>query len=139
VHIEFAWYALSGYHWTRTLGTVVSHQRTSDPAIEFTAGDGLAHSFTEDYMQLCGGRSSFCFIRTFEPGQVITVVYDPWNPARAFVHDYALFTNVITWFVEVGVALLVLWVLAPALSRKARTLSIRLGRGQEQRPRKTRR
>jgi hypothetical protein len=128
VHVEFAWYALSGYHWTRVLGTVVSHDRTSAPAVEFTAVDGSVHSFTENYVQLCGGRSSFCFIRDFQPGQVITVVYDPWNPSRAFVHDYALFTNVITWFVEAGIALLVGWILVSGLSGKAlRLLSDGIG------------
>lgn len=127
VNFGFARYALTGFLWMRTDGTVLSPSRTSTPTIQFTSGDGAAHVFTEDYVILCGGRRTFCFIRDFNPGQLVPVVYDPGAPQRAFVHDWALFSSTITWFLEAGAALLLALMLAVALAKKPLAISVQLG------------
>jgi hypothetical protein len=101
----FALYALTGFRWSHAEGTVTSPKRTSKPTIQFSAGDGSPVLFKEDYILLWGGRSSFCWIRDFQPGQVVPVVYDPGEPARAYVHDWALFATAISWFVVAGIGL----------------------------------
>jgi hypothetical protein len=102
----FALYALTGFRWIHVEGTVTSPRRTSKPTIQFTARDGSAVLFDEDYVRLCGGRRSFCFIRDFQPGQAVPVVYDPGEPTRAYVHDWALFATAISWFVVAGIGVL---------------------------------
>ena len=123
----FARYALTGFLWVRTDGTVLSPRRSSTPVIEFATSDGASHLFTEDYVILCGGRRTFCLIRDFNPGQMVPVVYDPAAPQRAFVHDWALISGVITWILEVGGALLLALMLAVTLVKKPLRISVQVG------------
>lgn len=106
VNIRFAEYALTGFSWDEADGRVVSSHTTSTPRIQFVSRDGASHVFDENYIQMCAGRRSFCFIRNFTPGQSVPVVYDPTVPERAFVHDWALSANVINWFAEAGAGLI---------------------------------
>jgi len=127
-NIGFAMYAVSGFSWAHTNGTVTSSRTTDVPTIQFTARDGSPIAFTEDYILMCGSRS-FCFRRYFDPGQVVPVVYDPSTPAKAYVYDWALFSNTITWFVMAGLFLLfVLFFLGIRLPKRPINLSLRIGR-----------
>jgi hypothetical protein len=127
INIGFARYAVSGFLWIRADGTVLTSCRTSDPTIQFLARNGAAHQFKEDYVILCGGRRSLCFIRDFNPHQVVPVVYDPGNPDRAFVSDWALTAGVITWVGEAVAGLLLALMMFVSLVRKP--LNIRIGMG----------
>ncbi len=102
----FASYALTGFRWIHTDGRVTNPSTTSKPSIQFTAGDGSPVLFKEDYILLCAGSRSFCSIRDFQPGQVVPIVYDPSEPGRAYVHDWALFATAMTWFLVAGAGLL---------------------------------
>lgn len=124
IHIGYGWYAVSGFFWKHADGTVVNTLRTSNPTVQFSTGDGALHSFSEDYALLCGRPSDFCVIRHFNPGQSVPVVYDPIAPKRAFIHDWALFATLVTWLVELGIALLLAWIMAAMLSAKARGASV---------------
>lgn len=126
-HAGFAWYALTGSLWKHAEGTVVSAGRTPIPTVQFTARDGLVYQFSEDYIQLCGGRRDFCLIRTFVPGQAVPVVYDPLAPRRAFIHDWALFENVGSWFLMALVSLLLAWMIWIAFSGKPANITVSLG------------
>ena len=128
LNFDFGRYAFTAFFWDETEGTVVSPRTTSGPTIQFATRDGALHSFTEDYILLCG-RLSFCFPRNFDHGEVVPVVYDPATPQRAYVVDWALYSNVITWFVEVGLALLLALMFVVALTNKP--LSIRIGNRQD--------
>ena len=105
VNIGFGRYAITGMFWTRTSGTVIASQTTWKPTIEFMAADGATHRFTEDYFLLCGGLRSFCYVRNFDPGETVPVVYDPAAPRAAFVDDWALRAGVLTWLGEAAGAL----------------------------------
>jgi len=73
-----------------------------------------------------------CFVRHFNPGQVVPVVYDPDTPTRAYVYDWALFTNTIEWFVMAGIFLLfVLLLVGVRLPTSATSFSARIGRSPE--------
>lgn len=98
LNFSFARYAVTGFRWVETDGTVVSPHGTSFPTIHFSAGDGASYSFSENYYLIC--RRSLCFVRYFQPGQVVPVIYDPSAPQRAFVHDWALSVGVLNCFVE---------------------------------------
>ena len=126
-NVGFWRYALTGYFWAETAGTVVSPGRTSTPIIQYKTKNGAIRSFSEDYVLLCGGRSSFCFIRDFDHGDTVPVVYDPSAPARVFVDDWALRANVISWFVEAGVALFLSLVLFLVVTRKSINVSYKIG------------
>jgi len=127
IEIGFARYALTGFLWAETEGTVLDASRTSTPSIQFSTSDGVPHVFREDYILLCGGRSSFCLIRNFNPGQVVPVVYDPGAPQNAFVHDWALFANVISWILVAGAGLMIILLTGVVFMKKPATISIRLG------------
>jgi hypothetical protein len=99
LRLGFARYAFTCFLWERAEGTVVTTFRTTDPTIQFVGQDGSLHSFSEDYFLLCG-RRSLCFRRSFSPGEVVPVVYDPAAPNRAFVRDFALYSTIFEWFVE---------------------------------------
>jgi hypothetical protein len=99
---DFARYAATGFFWNHTAGTVTTSGTTSNPTIRFVSIDGLSHSFSEDYALLCGGGRRLCFVRTFHQGEVFPVVYDPAKPERAFIHDWALFSNIIEWLLILG-------------------------------------
>ncbi len=129
VNFDFARYAVTWFRWTQTEGTVTNPAKTTSPTIQFATEDGVTHSFTEDYVLLCGTRSSFCFIRSFDPGQTVPVVYDPGTPQRAFVHDWALFAGVIQWFAGIGCGLIIALMLAAWLSSKPLSVSFEVGSG----------
>ena len=93
-------YAFTGFSWIRTEGIVTSPRTTSDPTIQFIARDQSPILFREDYYQLC--RRSLCWVRSFNPNQVVPVVYDPARPKRAYVGDWALISGAITWFLMAG-------------------------------------
>jgi hypothetical protein len=125
--IGFAMYAASGFSWIHTNGTVISSHTTTVPTIQFATRDGSPIAFKEDYYLMC--HRDFCFVRSFDPGQVVPVVYDPGVPARAYVYDWALFSNTITWFVMAGIfLLLVLLVVGIRLPVSATRFSVGLGR-----------
>ena len=126
INLGFARYALTGFFWAETGGTVLNACSSSSPTIQFTTPDGAAHTFSEDYILLCG-RRSLCFVRDFSPGQAVPVVYDPSAPQYAYIHDWALTSNVILWFFEAALALLFAALLAFALRRRPLNLSIRIG------------
>jgi Protein of unknown function (DUF3592) len=114
----FALYGLTGLFWSETEGTVIHARNPSTPTIQFSTPDGALYSFSEDYILLCGGRSSFCFIRDFTLGQQVPVVYDPRKPDLAYVHDWALTATVITVFIEAGIGFLIILMLALLLINK---------------------
>lgn len=124
----FALYAATGLSWTRTEGTVVSTRTTSIPTVEFTTADGTSESFKEDYILLCGGRSTFCFIRNFTPGERVPVVFDPRAPQHAYIHDWALTATVLSWFIVV-VILAVLLLMMTALVGRPFKASVTFERG----------
>ena len=84
----------------------MSEGSNSDPTIEFQTPDGATRRFSEDYILLCGSRRDLCFIRHFAQGQVVPVTYDRVFPERAYVRDWALIANVITFFIEIGLTLM---------------------------------
>lgn len=127
LNIGFARYAVTGFSWRRTNGTVVASKRTSTPTIQFSSSDGVLHRFDEDYVLVCGGRSSFCSVRTFSPNDVVPVVYDPRAPERAFVDDWALIAGVINWFLAVGIGLFFLLILVLILVSRPIRFSMRFG------------
>jgi hypothetical protein len=93
----FARYAVTSFFWKQTTGTVISPGTTFRPTIRFESIDGLSHTFSEDYNLLCGNRREPCWPRRLHQGEVVPVVYDPARPDRVFVHDWALFANVLEW------------------------------------------
>jgi hypothetical protein len=125
-NIDFARFAVTGFFWVRANGTVLSAQRTSIPSIQFATPDGAAHLFTENYLRLCG-RRSFCYRRDFTPGESVPVVYDPAAPARAFVWDWALFANVLSWFFEAALALILALMCLVLLRARPLAVSIEFG------------
>jgi hypothetical protein len=56
----------------------------------------------------------------------VPVVYDPVAPQRAFVHDWALFAGVITWFLAAGTGLLFALMFAVAFAKKPLNVSFRI-------------
>jgi hypothetical protein len=124
---EFAGYALTGFSWVRTKGTVVEVDAivASAPTIQFSTSDGATHSFQEDYSSICGGYRSFCTVRNFAPGEVVPVVYNPRAPQTAFVHDWALFVTVAKMFFWAGMGLLLVLIMAADLMKRPIRGSIR--------------
>ena len=122
--IGVAIYAVSGFSWVHTNGTVTSSRTTKVPAIQFTTRDGSPVAFQEDYYLMC--HRSFCLERHFDPGEVVPVVYDPDTPTRAYVYDSALFINAIEWFVVA--ALFVIFILLLVGVRLPTRFSIGIGR-----------
>lgn len=120
---DFGLYAFTGLFWQHADGIVVSTYRTSKPAVEFFSADNAIHTFNEDYIRLCGGRRSFCFIRTFTKGQQVPVVYPPWAADHAYIHDWALFANAASWCLEALIALLFAWAIPSLLGRRSRSIS----------------
>jgi hypothetical protein len=126
MRIGFARYAFTAFLWERADGAVISSSRTTNPTIQFVAIDGSLHAFNEDYFLLCG-RRSLCFRRTFTPGEVVPLVYDPAEPSRAFVRDFALYSTIFEWFVEALFLLLITFVMSQLISGGSGNLSIQLG------------
>ncbi len=125
--IGFAMYAASGFWWIHTNGTVTSSRTTHVPTIQFSTRDGSPIAFKEDYYLMC--HRDPCFVRDLDPGQVVPVVYDPDTPTRAYVYDWALFSNTITWFVMAGIFLLsVLLFVGVRVSSSATNFSVGIGR-----------
>ena len=113
----FAEYAAGGFlWWSQTPGTVINADHSSNPTVQFAADDGTPHQFREDYILLCQGSRTLCFVRNFAPGEVVQVVYDPYAPQRAYIHDWALFATAGSWFLEALAALVLLLMLAASLS-----------------------
>jgi hypothetical protein len=126
MRIGFARYAFTAFLWDRSQGAVLNTRSTSDPTIGFAARDGSFHSFSEDYSRLCG-RRSLCFPRTFTPAEAVPVVYDPAEPSRAYVRDFALYSTIFEWLVEAFFFLLIALVLSRLLSGQSGDLSIPIG------------
>jgi hypothetical protein len=124
---SFGRYAFTGFLWAPSAGVVISPARTSRPVIQFAGPDGAVHQFKEDYWRVCGQRLSFCFVRDFNPGQIVPVIYEPAAPDRAFVHDWALTAGVLSWFLEAGVLLLLALMMCAALIKQPLGLSVRIG------------
>ena len=127
----FAEYALTGFQWARTSGTVIDADSSSAPTIRFLTPDGTPQTFHEDYVLLCAGRRSICFIRNFKVGEVVPVVYNPRVPATAFVHDWALTATVITVLAEAGCGLLLLLMIYVLVLKRPLRASISVGRNSE--------
>lgn len=132
LRFDFARYAVTGFLWHQTEGTVINPRITSEPTIQFAGRDGATQTFTEDYYLLCGGRSSICFIRDFSQGQIVPVVYDPSAPQRAFVDDWALSASVITWFTEAGAAIVLAMISTVLLRNKPLQMSFQFGNSERQ-------
>jgi len=128
VGLGFAEYGFGGFlWWSSAQGTVLSARNSSVPTVEFVTDDGTPWQLHEDYIALCGTRRSFCWIRRFSTGERVPVVYDPHDPGRAYIHDWALTANTLTWVFEAWIGLLLLWVLTFRVTGKARSFSIRIG------------
>jgi hypothetical protein len=117
-HIGFASYAFTGIFRVRGGGTVVTPGTTSVPTVRFATPDGATHTFSEDYILPCSGRGSSCVTRNFTQGETVPVVYDPAVPERAFIHEWALLSNVVAWFLELGAELLFALMAAVAVTRR---------------------
>ena len=128
LRLSFARYAFTAFLWQRADGVVISTRKTSDPTIEFAARDETLHTFSEDYISLCGHRS-LCFWRTFTPREVVPVVYDPAAPNRAFVRDFALYSTIFEWLVEASFLLLMTWLLLLLVRSGTGDVSIQVGSG----------
>jgi hypothetical protein len=126
LRLGFARYAFTAFLWERTDGAVISTRRTTDPNIQFAAGDGSLHTFSEDYFLLCG-RRSLCYRRSFTPGEMVPVVYDPAEPSRAFVRDFALYSTIFEWFVELFFLLLLAALLLRLIRGGSSNVSIQIG------------
>jgi hypothetical protein len=127
INVGFARYALTGLFWTQIDGTVLdSSVHSSWPTVQFLTPDGAAHTFSEDYIILCG-RRSLCIARNFTAGQVVPVVYDSTNPRFAYIRDWALYSNVLTWFFEAAIGLFFASMIALLLVKKPLNFSVRLG------------
>lgn len=100
---------------------------TSRPIVEFSTPGGARYAFTEDYVRLCRGRRSFCFVPSFEPGEQVPVVYNPRDPARAYIHDWVLLATVLTVFLEAGAALLLALMMVVLVRRRPIEATIRFG------------
>lgn len=124
----FGIYAITGFLWPHTDGVVISARRTSSPTIQFQTRDGATRQFTEDYIRLCGGGHDLCWIREFNPGQVVPLVYDPAFPVRAYVRDFALYSNVLSFFLELGAAAFFAFIICLALFNRPINYSIRIGK-----------
>lgn len=127
----FADYALTGFFWDKVQGTVIdpthNSRPTSKPIVEFSTPHGARYAFTEDYVLPCAGRRSFCFIRTFDPGERVPVVYNPRDPTRAYIHDWALTATVLTVFLEAGAGLLLALMMVVLVRRRPMQATIRFG------------
>jgi hypothetical protein len=126
LRLDFARYAFTAFLWERADGTVMNTRTTTIPTIEFAARDGSLRAFSEDYFLLCG-RRSLCFRRSFTPGQVVPVVYDPGSPDRAFVRDFALYSTIFEWFVEAFFLLLITLLMVNLILGSSGNLSVQLG------------
>lgn len=127
-NFDFARYAVTGVFWKQTAGTVTSPGTTFEPTIRFEGIDGLSHFFSEDYILVCSRRVP-CWPRGLHQGEVVPVVYDPARPQRAFVHDWALFANILVWLFVLGMTLLCALIVAMRESGKAMSLRIDLNQG----------
>ena len=131
----FAEYALTGIFWDKAEGTVVNtangFRSTSRPTVEFATPDGAIQEFKEDYVRLCGGSRSFCFVRSFDPGEQVPVVYNPREPAQAYIHDWALSATVLTVFLEASAALLLALMMVVLVRRRPIGVTIRFGGNDE--------
>jgi hypothetical protein len=126
--LGFAEYGLGGFlWWSQANGTVVNASNSSVPTVEFVADDGTLSQFHEDYIALCQTRRSFCWVRSFAVGQRVPVVYDRHDPSRAYIHDWALTANALTWVFEACAGLLLVWMLTFRLSGKARSFAVQIG------------
>ena len=129
LNVGFASYALTGIFWARAEGVVTTPGTTSAPVIRFATPDGMTHSFSEDYVLLCGGRYTFCLARDFTQGEAVPVVYDPAVPQRAFIHDWALFASTVSWFIELGAAILFALMLAVAILQRPLRMGVTIDAG----------
>jgi hypothetical protein len=124
----FAEYGAGGFlWWSQANGTVISATNSSVPTVEFIASDGTPSQFHEDYIALCMTRRSFCWPRNFSVGQRVPVIYNPHVPDRAYIHDWALAENSLTWIVEACMGLLLLWMLTFGVTGKPRSFSFQTG------------
>ena len=125
LRLDFARYAFTAFAWERAEGTVRSPHWTTDPTVEFVARDGSLHTFSEDYWLLC--HRSLCFTRSFTPGQIVPVVYDPATPQRALVRDFALYSTIFEWFVEAFFFVLFALLMFAMLRGRSSSVAIRFG------------
>lgn len=124
----FAEYGFGGFlWWSQASGTVLSVTDSSAPTVEFVTGEGALHQFHEDYILLCQSRRSLCWVRTFTAGEKVPVVFDPHAPNRAFIDDWALMANSLTWILEALLGLLLLWGLTFRWIGKPGSFSVRTG------------
>ena len=132
VGFGFAQYALGGLlFWPQANGMVVNARNSSRPTVQYVDADGTPRQFHEDYILLCGSRRSFCWVRRFTVGESVPVVYDPRAPDRAYIHDWALTANALTWFFEAFLGVLLLGMVTVRATGKARSFSIRIGQSAE--------
>lgn len=124
LNFSFVRYAFTGFRWVETDGTVVSLRRTSKPTIHFSAVDGASYNFSEDYYLIC--HRSPCFVRYFQPGQVVPVIYDPSAPQRAFVHDWALSVGVLNCFAAGIIGAIFALAIFSLLAKKPINFSVRV-------------
>lgn len=123
----FAEYTMTGILWDQAQGTVVDATNNSVPTVEFSTPDGATHQFKEDYILLCQGSRRFCFVRSFQLGEQVPVVYNPQRPARAYIHDEALYGSVLGFFVDAILALLLVPMMIIAVRRKPMQATIQFG------------
>lgn len=114
----FGVYAATGLFWNEAPGAVVDASRSSVPVIEFATPDGATHRFREDYIQTCRNSRKFCFVRSFQLGEQVPVVYSPRNPERAYVHDWALYASVLGFFLELVLAFFMVLMAMVAVRRR---------------------
>lgn len=124
LNFSFVRYAVTGFRWVEIDGTVVSLHRTSKPTIHFSAVDGASYNFSEDYYLIC--HRSPCFVRYFQPGQIVPVIYDPSAPHRAFVRDWALSVGVLNCFAEGVIGAFLALFIFSLLAKKPINFSVRV-------------
>lgn len=124
----FAVYTATGLFWDEAPGIVTDAAIRSVPTIAFSTPDGAEHRFKEDYDKLCRGSRKFCYVRSFQLGEQVPVVYYSKQPERAYVHDWALYGSILGFLMDLMLTVLLVLMLAAALLwRKPMRASVKLG------------
>lgn len=123
----FAEYTFTGFLWDEAQGTVSDATNSSVPTIAFSTPDGASHEFKEDYIRLCRGSRRFSYVRSFQLGEQVPVVYNPKQPERAYVHDWALYGSILGFLLDAFLTVLLVLMLLAVARRRSVQAEIQFG------------